>query len=73
MVNLAGVSVCYTTQSMNRGHITVHRINPNGTFDSICTLCFQTIATRERELDLVEDEKDHICVPGFLNLVEVKP
>jgi hypothetical protein len=44
-----------------------HRINRDGTFDSICPVCYQTIAQQKHELDLIEDEKSHTCIPGFLN------
>jgi hypothetical protein len=38
-----------------------HRRNPDGTFDSICKLCFATIATRDTEAELAEAERAHNC------------
>jgi len=41
-----------------------HRRNPDGTFDSICTKCFATVATKTQESDLQDAEAAHIC-PGL--------
>jgi len=41
-----------------------HRRNPNGTFDSICTQCFRTIATAATEADLKTSDIVHNCF-GF--------
>jgi hypothetical protein len=49
-----------------------HRINPDGTFDSICPVCYQTIAQRKHELDLIEDEKNHVCIPAFVTNFGIK-
>jgi hypothetical protein len=38
-----------------------HREHSDGTYDSICLRCFRTIGYRALELDLVLDEKNHIC------------
>jgi hypothetical protein len=38
-----------------------HRVNKDGTFDSICPNCFETIATRNVEEDLKEIEEAHLC------------
>jgi hypothetical protein len=38
-----------------------HRQNSDGTFDSICLVCFQTIATVVRVELLAECEKSHSC------------
>jgi hypothetical protein len=38
-----------------------HRHNPDGSFDSICIECLQTIATRIEEVDLAQQESVHIC------------
>ena len=40
------------------------RHNSNGTTDSICLTCFQTIATEPEELDLGTQEIAHQC-KGF--------
>lgn len=39
-----------------------HRTNVNGSFDSICLLCFQTIATALTENELVKIEGRHSCL-----------
>ena len=39
----------------------VHRLNADGTFDSICMSCFLTIGTAESEPALVGQEKIHQC------------
>ena len=38
-----------------------HRLNENGTYDSICLVCFQTIATGANEAGLAEGEQRHVC------------
>jgi hypothetical protein len=38
-----------------------HRRNQDGTYDSICSSCFMTIATREVEAELAQDEAAHSC------------
>jgi hypothetical protein len=44
-----------------------HRYNPDGTYDSICSTCFLTIATVQNEYDLAEIEATHICSQVRLN------
>jgi hypothetical protein len=39
----------------------VHRLNADGTFDSICMSCFLTIGTAENEPSLAGQEKIHQC------------
>jgi len=39
----------------------VHRHNRDGSFDSICAICFRTIANRDREFQLARDEHRHVC------------
>jgi hypothetical protein len=39
----------------------VHRSNPNGTTDSICTKCFLTVATAKWEANLDSAEQTHKC------------
>jgi hypothetical protein len=41
-----------------------HHGNPDGTIDSICSLCFKTIATEATEADLRGAEEAHVC-SGF--------
>jgi len=38
-----------------------HRMNADGTFDSICMSCFLTIGTAENEPSLAGQEKRHQC------------
>ncbi len=40
-----------------------HRQNFDGTLDSICKLCFLTVARAYREADLTHLELRHICQP----------
>jgi len=44
-----------------------HRHNPDGTFDSICPICFSTVSTRQNEMELTDDELDHNCVWPITN------
>jgi hypothetical protein len=38
-----------------------HRHNPNGSYDSICRICFATVGTDMTEEELVEAEFRHTC------------
>jgi hypothetical protein len=38
-----------------------HRLNRNGSYDSICTTCLATVSTQLREADLVAAEEEHVC------------
>lgn len=38
-----------------------HRLNDNGSFDSICPICFVTIATADTEAELIKEEQKHVC------------
>jgi hypothetical protein len=38
-----------------------HRSNNDGTFDSICLSCYQTIATSYIEENLARPEVEHAC------------
>lgn len=40
-----------------------HRRNFDGTLDSICKLCYLTVARAYREVDLLQLEIRHICQP----------
>ena len=40
-----------------------HRHNANGTHDSICTVCFATVATVQYECELARLESAHVCDP----------
>jgi len=41
-----------------------HRQNPDWSFDSICSQCFVTVATRRTEAELQRAESEHEC-KGF--------
>jgi hypothetical protein len=38
-----------------------HRRNSDGSHDSICTLCYATVATARSEAHLAQHEHDHVC------------
>jgi hypothetical protein len=38
-----------------------HRLNRDGTWDSICKKCFHTIANCKTERELADFEKAHVC------------
>jgi hypothetical protein len=40
-----------------------HRVNLNGTHESICRVCLTTVATVEREDDLAVFDSQHVCDP----------
>jgi hypothetical protein len=41
----------------------IHRINEDGSIDSICRDCFLTIATARSRSDLEVQERQHACEP----------
>lgn len=44
----------------------IHRINEDGSIDSICRDCFVTIATGRTRSDLEAQERQHTCEPMIL-------
>jgi hypothetical protein len=38
-----------------------HRINRDGTFDSICLTCFLTVAHAQTEAELLAYDREHVC------------
>jgi hypothetical protein len=44
-----------------------HRHNRDGSHDSICILCYATIASVRNEADLAQHEQEHICDLIFLD------
>ena len=40
-----------------------HRLNIDGSHDSICTLCLATVASGRYEPELLAFEQDHSCDP----------
>jgi hypothetical protein len=43
----------------------VHRVNGDGTHDSVCRICFATVATVRDETDLYTKERAHVCRDWF--------
>jgi hypothetical protein len=46
-----------------------HRPNKGGSFDSICTACFATVASVRDEADLTRYERVHVCNPFWSHTV----
>jgi hypothetical protein len=42
-----------------------HRKNADGSWDSICSKCFRTVATAKSERILADAEANHVCVPSI--------
>jgi hypothetical protein len=42
-----------------------HRKNADGSWDSICSKCFRTVATAKVERNLGDAEANHVCVPSI--------
>ena len=47
-----------------------HRNNPDGSCDTICSRCFQTIATVRDEAELPRIESKHVCDRHLLERFE---
>ena len=43
-----------------------HKRNKDGSFNSICLLCFRTVASQMTEDELAQEEKKHVCVTSLL-------
>jgi hypothetical protein len=43
-----------------------HRRNKDGSYDSICSSCYITVAHSRQEADLAAHEQAHICHSAFL-------
>jgi hypothetical protein len=43
-----------------------HRLNKDGSFDSICGKCYRTVTTQTAELDLAVYETEHVCTAANL-------
>jgi hypothetical protein len=54
------MSQAYTLQFL-------HRLNDDGTMDSICRECFTTVATTISESALKGEEQRHACDPALLD------
>ncbi|WP_109489051.1 hypothetical protein [Occallatibacter savannae] len=48
----------------------IHRINEDGSIDSICRDCFVTIATGRSRLELAPQEQQHTCEPMTIQRYE---
>jgi hypothetical protein len=59
--------------SASSRRLTHHRLNDDGTYDSICTRCFVTIVRQQREADLAPFELTHICNPAVLHQYTKSP
>ncbi len=51
---------------MNTIHPFAYRTNPDGSIDSICLTCFQTIASEHSEDKLIAHEERHSCDPYWV-------
>ncbi len=40
-----------------------HRLNENGSYDSICRICHLTVASAKMQTELAQSERDHVCDP----------
>jgi hypothetical protein len=47
-----------------------HRRNADGSYDSICTKCYATIASAAREEALSSIESAHVCDPFYVYRAE---
>jgi len=47
-----------------------HRANRDGTIDSICPRCYETVGTSTWESDLEHCEAAHVCEPAQLRRFE---
>jgi hypothetical protein len=44
-----------------------HKRKKDGSFDSICLVCFRTIASKLTEDELAPEEKKHVCSTSLLS------
>jgi hypothetical protein len=44
-----------------------HRLTQDGSFESICPVCFETVGRQEQEEDLLGVEHSHLCDPNSLS------
>lgn len=50
----------------------VHRVNRDGTTDSICKYCYVTVCTSTLQTDLAWAEREHMCDPNLIARWEQK-
>jgi len=41
-----------------------HRRNRDGSYDSICMTCFETVGSARTQEDLAKIDKEHVCEPS---------
>ena len=44
-----------------------HRLNRDGSYDSICLKCFATVANTQTEIELTAFDKSHACNHAMLS------
>jgi hypothetical protein len=44
-----------------------HKRNKDGSFNSICLVCFRTVASHMTEDELAQEEKKHVCATSLLS------
>jgi hypothetical protein len=59
----------YHSRTMSQRKIPpfAHRHNPDGSWDTICSLCVITVAHEKIESDLIPHELTHTCDPARLD------
>ena len=45
----------------------IHRMDTDGSVESICPVCFESVGQHEREEDLAWAEHAHVCDPDALD------
>ena len=50
-----------------------HRLNANGSFDSICTECHMMVTSTRFEMELAHHEQVHTCDPQRLYQIMENP
>jgi hypothetical protein len=68
-------SPIFGNESRNRGIVYMtqnyaHRCNADGSFDSICLHCFQTVASASTDAVLAQNEMKHRCIALDLKIFE---
>jgi hypothetical protein len=48
-----------------------HKLNADGSFDSICPMCFRTVATAAQETELAALERKHQCDPEAVTVNQI--
>jgi hypothetical protein len=46
-----------------------HRLTQDGSFESVCPVCFETVGRQEQEEDLLGVEHFHVCDPNSLGKI----